>query len=280
MRPRTALLSLLLCVSICADAGNRLQEHLYRPAWTPFSTLENSATLVGYWDAASYKFLTDDGAGAISSWKDQKLLLSMAATTTARPTWSATSFNSAYPGMTCDGATDAPTTTTFTNLPTGSTPGDIFVFANVTNTGAQQNLVTYGNNAASTGRQIRIAASGTASVSDNTAVLNNSGAITGIHLISAEWSGTTERGYQDGTEFPTSPMTIATLNTGAVRTRFCSSNGAGAANFAAATFAFIVYTSGNLSTADRQRFEGFFWWSNGLAGSGLPLTHPYKYAPP
>lgn len=273
------LAAVLLLVSMTADCGTALLK-FHRVAWTPFSTLENGATLVAYWSAKDYYLMTDDGAGAISSWKDGKNLLAMTAATTARPTYSATGFNSAYPGITCDGTTDALTTTTFTNLPTGSTAGSIFAFASLGTTGAQQNLVSYGSNAASAGRLIRLNSSGVLQITDNTATIAGVGAITGIHLLWAEWSGTTQTAYQDGTQLASSPGTIASLNTGTLRTRFCSGNGTSASNFAAATFAGIAITSGNLSTADRQRFEGFFWWQNGLGGSGLPSTHPYKYAPP
>jgi hypothetical protein len=236
---------------------------------------------VAWWNADDYYLMTDDGAGAISSWPDRRGRLAVTAATTARPTWARNSFNSAYPGITCDGTTDALTTTTFTNLPTGSTAGSIFVFASLGTTGAQQNLVSYGSNVAAAGRVIRLNSSGVLQVSENAAIVAGVGAITGgIHLLWAEWSGTTQTAYQDGAQLASSPGTIASLNTGTLRTRFCSNNGTSAANFAAATFAGIAIASGNLSAADRQRFEGFYWWQDGLSGSGLPLTHLYKWAPP
>jgi hypothetical protein len=41
----------------------------------------------------------------------------------------------------------------------------------------------------------------------------------------------------------------------------------------------IVITSGELSTTDRQKLEGYLAHKWGLAGS-LPAAHPYKYNPP
>lgn len=72
---------------------------------------ELGSDLVELWDASRYDLMTDDGAGVISSWAGSKNGYAATAATTARPTYSATSFNGG-PGVTFDGSANAMVCTT------------------------------------------------------------------------------------------------------------------------------------------------------------------------
>lgn len=279
---RALLASLLLVTTLAADAGNRLQTRYYRAPWTPNSaTLENSATLAAWWSAADYLYMVDDGSGVISNWKDRVTQFGVNATTTARPTWSATSFNSAYPGMTFDGVANAMTVSSTTPLPTGSTAGEIWVVASATNDGVITTHVAYGSQGTALLRAIRKNSGAQAAIiTDNTSSLTGQTSAVGAHIIGGNWSGTTQNGFQDGVAFTGNPGTLAnTLNTATTRLRIGSMASASASSFFNGVIADVIVINGLLSTADRQRLEGYLAWRYALQAN-LPTTHPYRWAPP
>jgi len=252
-----------------------------RKPWVP---TDLGTQLVAWWRAQDYTLMVDDGSGLISSWKDYIGGLTVTATTTARPTWSATSFNSSYPGLTFDGSANCFVATSFGALPTGSTAGEIWCVA--TQTVAQIGYVcSYGGTAGGTLRRAGVNATfhpnggdGTTALADSGTNLVSSPAIWGI-----QFSGTTANGWINGTAFNSNPTTIGSLNTLTTRLRIGSNNGSSAASFFGGVGSDILVVSPTLSTANRQNLEGYFAWARGMqtaSNSFLPASQPYRYAPP
>lgn len=69
------------------------------PAFTP---TDLGADLLGWWSADRSDLITESG-GLVSSWVDSVGAYDMTAAAAARPTYSATSWNSSSPGITFDG---------------------------------------------------------------------------------------------------------------------------------------------------------------------------------
>ena len=227
--------------------------------------------------------MVDDGGGVISSWKDRKAQLAITAVTTARPTYSSTSFNNTYPGMTFDGATDCLVTTTLTNFPTSSTAGFIaMLFKQVTDqTGT---MFSYGGTAAGTLRRItrNSATPGRLTVSDAEQTLTD----TSVSIASPNyfigigtWSGTTETGRINGAATsPGSKSLDTSLNTSTTRARMGANTAATAASFQNIIVAATMIGTTTDSTT-LQKIEGYLAWNYGVVFI-LPDTHPYKMAPP
>lgn len=250
----------------------------YRQAWNP--TALGASVLSARWSAKDHgSLMTDDGAGLISQWVDSAGAMAVTATTTARPTWSATSFNSAYPGVTFDGSANTMVSTTLTTLPTGSTAGEIWVLGNFTTSGSLGIMAGYGGTAGSTFRAIRKSTVDLSAVTDGTVTIAGA-SVTGNHILMGDWSGTTETGYLDGTVLSGAPGTIASLNTSTTRLRIGASTATSAASFLLGVISEVIIITGQLSASDRQKLEGYLAWQGGLAGSLLPVTHLYRWAPP
>lgn len=263
--------------------ASRLNTRDFRRPWQPgdLNSSGNQA-VAAWWRARDKALMIDDGSGLISSWADRCTGLAITATTTARATWGATSFNSSYPGMTFDGSANCYVTTALTSLPTGSSPGEIWVVSLGTNQGlgVAAYALNYGGTSAGTGRIVGKTNAGNARVSDgSTTNSSNTVQTTPGHIWSGNWSGTVQNGFLDGTAFGTNPATISSLNTGTTRARVGASNSTSASLFYQGVISDIMVLLGVLSTADRQRMEGFFAWNRGLV-SVLPASHPYVGAPP
>lgn len=105
---------------------------LFGGSYNPKKAL--GSDLIAWWDAdgrywGAFGGMTDDGSGVISSWKDIKAGYDATAATTARPTFSASSFNGG-PGVTFDGTANVMTSTTaglLSALPAAANPSDIWV---------------------------------------------------------------------------------------------------------------------------------------------------------
>jgi len=250
----------------------------FRAPANPFTILGSS--VAAWWCAQDYVRMTDDGSGLISNWNDRVTALSVTATTTARPTWGATSFNGTFPGLTFDGVANCLLTSTLTALPTGANAGEIWALC--TQVSAQTSTVAaYG--AITAGQLRRVSASGTFHpfVTDGTTNNQDAGAnlLSSPAIVSGQFFSTTENGWINGTAFTPNPTTIGSLNTGTTRLRIGASNSTSAASFFGGVISDVMVISGTLSTSQRQQLEGFFAWNRGLVAS-LPNGHPYQGAPP
>ncbi len=251
---------------------------------TRFSPYQLSGSVLkAWWSAQDHGsiLMTDDGSGLISNWKSRAATYdAITATTTARPTWGATSFNSAYPGLTFDGTANCFVTTTLTNFPTGANAGEIWAVGSCTTNASTTHIFTYGGAfGTAVARSLRKApaASNRFNFSDGSASASvlNPPTTTSPFVGRANFTGTAMRGWINGTENATDPVTIATLNTGTTRLRIAANNTTGAANFGQMVGADFLILSGVLSTADAQKMEGYFAWTYGFQAS-LPDTHPYQ----
>ena len=240
-------------------------------AWAP---ADLGSALVADWDASVL------ANGAVASWTDSKAGLIATATAGLQPIKAATSFNSAYPGVTFDGVYDFLNITGTTGLPVGASPGELWAVANFVAVAAALIVVNYGSAGSSLSRTIRIsnAAGGTVQLHDGTAT---SGAPAGLgnKITGGSFSGTAMNGYTNGTAHLTNPVTMATLATGATRLRIGGSLAASPTLWFNGTIARIFIINGVLAQADREKLEGYCAHTYGLT-SLLPGAHPYKTVAP
>jgi hypothetical protein len=226
--------------------------------------------------------MTDDGSGLISSHTSKDgSALTVTATTTARPTWTSNAISKpdggSVAGMTYDGVANTMTSTTLTNIPTGSTAGGIMVVGKQPAVAASvQNFAIYGGTAASTTRSTQTSATGFASLSDNTTVLTDSHLkFLGPFVLSGNWSGTTETGRIQGLIFNPETTTIATLATGTTRLRIGARNQVAADRFANVVIRHVfIYTT--LTALQNLQLEGWAAWDMGWHRYILPSTHPFR----
>lgn len=218
--------------------------------------------------------MTDDGSGLISNWVDRKGGLAVTATTTARPTWGAASFNSVYPGVTFDGVANALTAASTGNLPVGSTAGNLAAVFSIPSAGiANGRIITMGSSG-SNSRDLRQGSAGKPTVSDGSTTISSSAGTNFSPLILVgDWSGTTEDGWINGAALSGNPTTISSLNTGNSRVRLGANPAVSPSGFGAMVLVDALVTT-LVSAADRQKLEGYFAWKYAFQSS-LTAGHPY-----
>jgi hypothetical protein len=227
---------------------------------------------------------TDDGAGLMSAVKDRVGNTPFTAATTERPTWSATSFNSAYAALAFDGVANAMVTTTMGAFVTGTTAGCMFLVLSNTSTVAGARIAfAYGSGTAATSRNIQkgtAAAPVRMAVSDQqVALVDTVTLFTGPALAFGSWSGTTETGRLNGQDTtPASTTLTTTINTPATRARLGALTGTTAASFWQGLIRHAIVTTA-LAALEIQKLEGWGAWDSGIQ-SVLPAGHPYKSAAP
>lgn len=237
--------------------------------------------LAGYWSAVDHGtgLMTDDGAGLISAWADRTTGKTVTASTTARPTWSATGFCGAYDALVGDGTANSMTLASTTGLPTGTTPGAIMVLGQDTSGAAAGRIAAVYGAASSNQRRVQVTNASVIAGFDGGTLVNSTRGWTDPAVVAGYWSGTTEWVRANGLQ--SADVTITDLNTGTTRTRFFASNGSSAANFWAGPIVEIIILA--TATLDLiQRIEGYWAWEFPLAGivAQLPSDHPYKAGRP
>lgn len=247
--------------------------------WTPLTL---GSAIKGWWSADDHGTarMTDDGAGLISNWVDKAGSMAVTAATTARPTWAANSFNSAYAGLTFDAAANCFVSTTLTSLPTGATASDIYIMTTAAANGLQGLALVYGSTAANQSKRILKSTLDRLSIDDGSAsIVDVSGALSSSPvIIGAQYAGTTVTGWKNGAPTNAATGTIASLNTGTTRLRIGASIAVTAAGFWAGVVRHVVITT-TLTTIQRQQLEGWLAWDSGESAL-LPSSHPYKLVRP
>jgi len=248
-----------------------------------FTPLHLGSKLKAWWSADDHGTgdMTDDGAGLISSWKDRIGGMDLTATLGARPTWAATSFNSAFPGVTFDGVANCLASTSLGTIPTGATGGEIFSVLSQDSTIGTLFGVMYGGVSGATARALVSVFSAALKfrLSDGaTPITDTIVVFSGPKIVSGAWSGTTETGRIDGRNTTPSSATIATLNTDTTRFRMGSNNANTAAFFWNGKFRHLIVTT-ILTAEQRINLEGWAAWDSNLT-SVLPSSHPYKLVAP
>lgn len=231
-----------------------------------------------WWDADTG--LVDDGAGLISSWTDHVASIAATATTTARPTLGAASFNQRA-GLTFDGTANCLVSTSISALPNGAAPGMIFCLFNDTGS-TTGHVFDYGGSTAATDRTISIVGTAPARLMRNSDASTNltvtAPTVAGKHVLGGAWVPDQEYAYVDGQSVRPASAAIATLNTGTTRLRIGSNNGAAGANFATGVLRHAIVT-GRLLDFQRAQLVGWLAWDGGIPDR-LPGNHPFRYRRP
>lgn len=244
-------------------------------AWSPF--LLPRSILRAWWNADDWTnaaLVTNDGSGVISSWKDRINGLAVTGATTTRPTASASSFNSAYAGVTFDGSANTLASTTLTNLPTGSTPGTLWAVMQNALVSARV-VVGYGGTAyrrilVGSGSALPTIGNGTQTAAGTTAL-----SVGTPRIVVGEFGSSTIAVRVNGTQENSAAQTLATDTT---RIRLGASTAAGASNHYSGVLRHVFITTA--LTADQyQRLEGWIAWDSGMVAV-LPADHPYRWGRP
>jgi hypothetical protein len=253
-------------------------------AVVPWVPTDLGVKLKGFWNTDDHgtALMTDDGAGVISSWKDRVASLNCTATTTQRPIWAATSFNSTFAGMTFDGTANLMGSAGIGSLPSGATAGEVWVLCSQLVPGATtgaKHIAAYGLGGGA-GRIIyRVSSGGVNRVTffDGTAALTDTVVdFSGVTIVGGSWSGTTLAGRINGAASNPATAVIGSLATGTQR--LCLATNAGFANPGNCVLRFLLVTT-TLTLAEQQKVEGWMAW-NGGGTAKLPGGHPYKLVAP
>jgi hypothetical protein len=225
--------------------------------------------------------MTDDGAGLISSWTSKDgSALTVTATLTARPTWSASGITSPtgnnVAALTFDGVANCLVSTTLTNVPTGSTARHIFALVRQDDLATSSlAIIKYGVGAAtSCSLQKNGTTFPTLAVSDGTTTTATSRPeFYGVHACKSFWGSTTQQATFDG--LPKVSGTIAALSTGTTRLRVGAGIAASAANFYVGAIRHIFITT-TLTALQEMQLEAWMLWDCGWQRLRLPTWHPFR----
>jgi hypothetical protein len=284
---RRFLLPLFLFLSLSAFSPfqvSTVTPAYQAPGWTGWTPASLGAALKVLWTADDHGTarMTDDGAGLISSWKtNDGSAATVTAATTARPTWSATAFGGTHAGLTCEGTVTTMVSTTLTNLPTGSTVGELIVSADIAATQATTGFpFRYGGGSAATDRGIQVSSANKAGLIASPTVLSDLvHGLVGPHIIRARYESTTVYGWTDGQSWPApSQSGETTLATGTTRLRICASTGGSASAWFTGAVRLVAATT-DLTTAQEQQLDAYFAWDANRPFL-LPYNHPFRYRHP
>lgn len=257
-------------------ASKSVLRAILQKKWQP---TDLGTSLVAWWNADDHgtSKMTDDGSGVISAWNDRIANVATSATTTARPTWGASSYNG-LAGVTFDAVANTMTGTTLTALPTGATAGEVWCAFNGTSQAAISSMFVYGG-AGAVARWLRRTSTNQPNVLDGTTSVTGSvNAANGYHVIGGNFSGTTMNGIFDGTLITGSPATTATLATSTSRIRIGAGSSSSASNFFLGVVRHCFVTL-ILTPFQRQQLEGWCAWDSKQAII-LPSYHPFRSIAP
>jgi hypothetical protein len=233
-------------------------------SWSPLDLGDN---LLDMWDAEAADTLTLSGS-AVSAWASVKNGYSAAqGTGSARPIYSATSFNS-RPGLTYDGSDDV-LIYPAQPFPGGTTPSELWLLIDITTPGAttgSKYAFSYGGTTNSDVRALR--RSSTSSVNRAAAILNavataeNSVDVAGRHVWRAVFEGD---GYRIDIDGVAGTKTVTTVNAPSVQTRVVlGALQTGAANFIQGVMSLAAVTP-LLSTDDAALMLAYLKTRGGIA---------------
>jgi hypothetical protein len=236
-------------------------------------------------DANDFITITQS-SNLVSQWNDKSGNARHAtASTTARPTYGATSFNS-KPGLTFDGTANVLRADSLATIAQGDdSPWSAIFACSVPSSATNRTLFAFGssgisdffhsaflntsNNLILRRREIL------GSDADATAVFP-----TGTPLVYATvFSGTTSTFFENGTQSATATTNTPTFGGNPNQFAIGALARDTIGTFGTPTFGELIITSGALSTTNRQKTEGYLAHKWGLTAN-LPADHPYKVNPP
>ena len=232
-------------------------------------------------DAADASTISQS-SGAVSQWNDKSGNSRHAtATSTERPTYSATSFNSKQ-GLTFNGTSNVMQANALAPvLDDNDTPFSAYVAVNFS-TGS---VLALGSTANSNPLHRIIAIdsppSGISIRRDTgltIASVTGSSFASANHLLGVVFTGTSATLYKNGTQDATGSLNVGTLDTldrFAIGAQVRSTT----ASYMTGTVSEIIINSTAISTDTRQRVEGYLAHKWGLTAN-LPSDHPYKTVGP
>jgi hypothetical protein len=258
-----------------------------RPGFLWNETVWNPSMIqTALWLDASDATTINQSSNLVSQWNDKSSNgRNATASSSARPTYSATSFNS-KPGMTFDGTANVLRADGLASIAQGSdTPFHAFVVGNIPNNTTFRVLWAFGNTASTDYfHQFRLTdtnALNTArrGVFPDDASLTGSSGSGANKLFGLAFTGTTAVLYQNGSQDATGAMNTGTLGANVNNFSIGAVTRNTVSGYLPGTISEIVFLAGTTSTDTRQKIEGYLAHKWGLEAN-LPVGHPYKTTGP
>jgi len=227
-------------------------------------------------------------SNAVNQWNDKSGNARHAtASSTARPTYNPTAFNS-RPGLTFDGTANVLRADSLATIAQGDdSPFSVAVVFNATSGSTFRNLLGFGSSGGSSyfhTLQFDVSNLFVQSRRELSAPLNQK-LITGTSGVSANlvvattFSGTTGVNYKNGTQDATGDLDLPSMSTNINQFAIGALPRDTISGYLAATISEIIITANVLSTLTRQKLEGYLAHKWGLTAN-LPAGHPYKTVVP
>ncbi len=238
-------------------------------------------------DAADASTITQSG-GAVSQWNDKSGNNRHAtATSTARPTFGATAFNS-KPGLTFNGTANVLRADALATIAQGNdSPFSTVAVFNASSGSTFRNIAGFGSSAGTeyfhpfqidNNNNLLQSRRTTNSPLIQKNITGSSGISSNI-IVGFTFSGTTGFIYKNGTQDATGDLDVDTFGSSPNQFAIGALPRDTVSGFLAFTLAELVITTGVLSTTNRQKLEGYLAHKWGLTAN-LPAGHPYKTVGP
>jgi hypothetical protein len=249
--------------------------------WTPADI-----TTALWLDAADASTITES-SGAVSQWNDKSGNGTNAtASSTARPTYSATSLNS-KPGLTFDGTANVMRADALATIVSGNdTPWTTIFVGSLISGSTNRIALGFGSNVSAHDHFVGLSSADTFNTqrrdgSFARASLFGTSAVSSSKVFGMVFGGTTATLYQNGTLDATGALNVGSMGTA----MSVFSLGAGFTNnpfpsgFTNCVFSEIIVMAGSIPTNIRRLIEGYLAHKWDLAAD-LPNDHPYKTTAP
>jgi hypothetical protein len=242
--------------------------------WHP-DNLYGSGKLKAWWSADDTSLIAKTGSN-VSSWTDH--VGGIVLTAESSPIWAAMSFNEQVPGVAFDGTDDCLRGTSFSNLPTGASPSEVWAVCEQTALAADatsRTVFDYGGTAANEVRRLRravVTSVNRVTATDGTALITSGGAngidFTSYHIVRVIWRPSSLGLEVDRTSFGTDE--VASLNTGTLRASIGASNSPTASLFYKGQIRHVlVFGVGSdnalLKPPEAERLYDWLSWDSGLS---------------
>ena len=240
------------------------------------------------WLDANDSSTVAQSGGLVSQWNDKSgNRRNATASSTARPTYGATSFNS-RPGLTFDGAANVLRADALATIAQGNdSPFSTVAVFNAASGSTFRNIAGFGSSAGTeyfhtyqidNNNNLVQSRRTTNSPLIQKNITGSSGISSNI-IVGFTFSGTTGFIYKNGTEDATGDLDLDTFGSSPNQFAIGALPRDTVSGFLAFTLAELVITTGVLSTTNRQKLEGYLAHKWGLTAN-LPAGHPYKTVGP
>jgi hypothetical protein len=244
--------------------------------WTP----ANITTAL--WLDANDSGTITESSSLVSQWNDKSGNARHAtASSTARPTYSATSFNS-KPGISFDGTANVLRADGLATIAQGNdTPWSVVFVGNLTSGSTFRTVLGFGSSTSLNPFHIIGVTEAnlfrTARRDQNIAeqIVSGTSGVTANRIFGMTFGGTSATIYQNGSQDNTGSCNVDTLATTIDRFSIGALTRTSASGFISCVLSEVIISAAAISTDTRQRIEGYLAHKWGLTGN-LPSDHPYK----